>query len=89
MMTNNNKAPPKSLNSVAEIGEVATWYDGRTIFITGGTGFMGKVLIEKLLYACPGVARIYVLMRSKKGKTPEARIEEMWKLPVSISFYYA
>lgn len=28
---------------------VKSFYEGQTIFITGATGFMGKILIEKLL----------------------------------------
>lgn len=28
---------------------VKNFYDGQTILITGATGFMGKILIEKLL----------------------------------------
>lgn len=62
--------------------EVAEFYNGRTLFITGASGFMGKVLLEKLLYSCPGVARIYILMRPKRGKTVDARTDEMFKLPM-------
>ncbi|XP_044270843.1 putative fatty acyl-CoA reductase CG5065 [Tribolium madens] len=65
-----------SKNSIVE------WYNGKSIFITGGSGFMGKVLIEKLLFSCTGVKEIYVLMRSKKGKSPVTRIQDMWKLPM-------
>lgn len=58
------------------------WYKGRSVFITGATGFMGKVLIEKLLYSYPDIKNIYILIRSKRGRSTEERIEDMWKLPV-------
>lgn len=64
--------------------EVREFYNGKTLFITGASGFMGKVLVEKLLYSCPGVTRIYVLMRPKRGKTVDGRMDEMFKLPVSF-----
>lgn len=63
--------------------QVSDWYRGKTIFITGASGFMGKVLIEKLLYACPGLNKIYALMRPKRGKSVGQRVEDMFKLPVS------
>ncbi|XP_073948972.1 putative fatty acyl-CoA reductase CG5065 [Choristoneura fumiferana] len=42
---------------------VADFYSGKSVFITGGTGFLGKVLIEKLLYSCKDIDKIYVLVR--------------------------
>lgn len=33
----------------SEVDRIAQCFATRTLFITGGTGFMGKVLIEKLL----------------------------------------
>lgn len=63
---------------------IAKWYDGRCVFVTGASGFMGKVLVEKLLYSCSGIKTIYILMRNKRGKTPQQRIEVMWNLPVRI-----
>uniref|UniRef100_A0A182WCN9 Fatty acyl-CoA reductase n=1 Tax=Anopheles minimus TaxID=112268 RepID=A0A182WCN9_9DIPT len=50
-------------------------FAGADVFITGGTGFMGKVLIEKLLRSCPQIARVFVLMRAKRGKSLEERIK--------------
>jgi len=67
--------------------EVAEFFRGRSIFVTGASGFMGKVLMEKLLYSCTDLRAIYILMRSKRGKTPEHRAEEMFKIPVSFRFH--
>ncbi|XP_063700524.1 putative fatty acyl-CoA reductase CG5065 [Culicoides brevitarsis] len=38
-----------------------------TVLISGATGFIGKVLVEKLLRECPELANIYILVRPKKG----------------------
>lgn len=62
--------------------EIQSFYKDKTIFITGGSGFMGKVLIEKLLYSCSDLNKIYVLMRTKRDRNFETRLEEMFKLPV-------
>ncbi|XP_075974339.1 putative fatty acyl-CoA reductase CG5065 [Anticarsia gemmatalis] len=59
---------------VATHGNVADFYAGKSIFITGGTGFLGKVFIEKLLFSCPDIDKIYMLVREKKGETISQRI---------------
>ena len=59
------------------ISPISEYYDGRSILITGATGFMGKVLLEKLLRSCPGMTRIYVLIRPKKGIKPQDRLNTM------------
>lgn len=64
---------------------VREFYSGRTVLVTGGTGFMGKVLIEKLLYTIPDIGGIYILMRPKRGKSVTQRFEDMQRLPVSKS----
>ncbi|XP_056639603.1 facilitated trehalose transporter Tret1-like isoform X2 [Diorhabda sublineata] len=48
------------------------------VFITGGTGFMGKILIEKLLRSTE-VNTIYLLVREKKGKSIHTRIDELFE----------
>ncbi|NXE88224.1 FACR1 reductase, partial [Menura novaehollandiae] len=56
---------------------IPEYYEGKNVLMTGATGFMGKVLLEKLLRSCPKVKAVYVLVRNKAGQTPEARIEEI------------
>ncbi|XP_026322595.1 fatty acyl-CoA reductase wat-like [Hyposmocoma kahamanoa] len=60
---------------------VQQFYNGAVVFVTGGSGFLGKQLIEKLLRSCD-VKKIFVLLREKKGKTMEARLEEFLEDPV-------
>ncbi|XP_023335240.1 putative fatty acyl-CoA reductase CG5065 isoform X2 [Eurytemora carolleeae] len=55
---------------------IKEFYKNKTIFVTGGTGFIGKVLIEKLLRSTE-VSQIYVLTRPKKGETPQQRIKKL------------
>jgi len=43
------------------------------VFLTGATGFLGKVVIEKLLRTTE-VKRIYVLIRPKRGVEIKDRI---------------
>jgi alcohol-forming fatty acyl-CoA reductase len=61
---------------------VPEFYNGRSIFITGGTGFMGKVLVEKLLRSCPGIKNIYLLIRPKRGQEINLRLSEILNGPL-------
>ncbi|GJQ78015.1 hypothetical protein Trydic_g2365 [Trypoxylus dichotomus] len=49
-------------------------YLGGTFFISGGSGFMGKTIIERLLRLLD-VEKIYVLIRTKKDKPARVRLE--------------
>lgn len=63
--------------SLTKIESIRKFYEGTELFITGGSGFIGKALIEKLLRSCPRIETIYVLMREKKDKTFAQRIQEI------------
>ncbi|XP_045531138.1 putative fatty acyl-CoA reductase CG5065 [Pieris brassicae] len=58
------------------------YYRGKGVLLTGGSGFMGKVLVEKLLYSVPDIGNIYILMRPKRGKSVYQRLEELQRLPL-------
>ena len=64
---------------------VPEFYNNRDVFITGATGFVGKVLIEKLLRSCPEIKRIFMLLREKGSKSISTRLEEIKNTPVSYS----
>ncbi|XP_037946957.1 fatty acyl-CoA reductase wat [Teleopsis dalmanni] len=57
------------------------FYKDKGVFLTGGTGFFGKIIIEKLLRVTD-VANIYLLIRTKKGKDAFARIDDLFNDPV-------
>ncbi|KAH8355149.1 hypothetical protein KR093_006834 [Drosophila rubida] len=57
--------------------QIKEFYKNKTIFLTGGSGFLGRVVIEKVLRATDA-SRIYVMIRSKCGISSQDRIDE-WK----------
>lgn len=66
---------------------VKDFYRNKQIFLTGATGFLGQVIIEKLLRCCD-VDKLYILIRSKKGKTWQQRIDDICADPVSVLSYF-
>lgn len=56
------------------------------IFIVSGTGFMGKVFVEKLLRLTK-FEKVYLLMRAKKGKNPKDRLVDMFANPVRFFIF--
>ncbi|XP_017774674.1 PREDICTED: fatty acyl-CoA reductase 1-like [Nicrophorus vespilloides] len=64
----------KMIDTIATIPE---FYRGKSVFVTGASGFIGKVLVEKLLRSCPDIGKIYILLRPKKNKTLEDRMKSI------------
>ncbi|KAL1139872.1 hypothetical protein AAG570_006849 [Ranatra chinensis] len=61
-------------------GGIQEFYNGKSILITGFTGFMGKILAEKLLRSCHQINKVYVLIRGKRNKTFRQRFEDVIKI---------
>ena len=72
---------PKDAAAVSS--EIARYYAGKSIFMTGATGFLGKALVEKLLRECSGLRSIYLLVRKKKEKSASERVDELFNCKVS------
>ncbi|NXG18819.1 FACR1 reductase, partial [Grallaria varia] len=64
------------------MSSVSAYYNGKTVLLTGATGFMGKVLLEKLLRSSPEVKAVYILVRPKAGQSMQERVANMLKCKV-------
>ena len=53
---------------------VTDFYRGKTILLTGSTGYLAKVILEKLLRSTE-CKKIFLLMRPKKNSTVEQRLK--------------
>ncbi|XP_030379539.1 fatty acyl-CoA reductase wat-like isoform X2 [Scaptodrosophila lebanonensis] len=69
-------------SNAEDLSAIQQLFYGSTIFVTGGTGFLGKILLNKLFTSCPGINTIYVLVRNKKNKNVHTRVEEIFEDPI-------
>lgn len=76
---------PDKPDSADARDRIVETFAGRKILLTGGTGFLGKVILEKFLRCLPEIAQIYMFIRLKKGKDPKQRLLEILNSPVSFS----
>jgi fatty acyl-CoA reductase len=67
---------------------IQQFYAGLVIFITGGTGFLGKLLLLKLLQSCPDIGGIIMLLREKRGQSCRKRLFKILSSPVSVTCVY-
>ncbi|KAF2895082.1 hypothetical protein ILUMI_11094 [Ignelater luminosus] len=61
---------------LTEPSNIQQYFSSSTIFVTGATGFLGRLLVEKLLRTCFDLSKMYILVRPKGNKSVEQRLQE-------------
>jgi fatty acyl-CoA reductase len=56
---------------------IAEFYNQQCVLVTGATGFMGRMLVEKLLRCSLQLRTLYVLVRAQRGKSADERMAEI------------
>lgn len=64
--------------------DVRTGFSDRTIFLTGGTGFVGKVCLFKILKEFPDFRTVYLLMRGKKSRRFKRYLNAQERLELEV-----
>lgn len=78
------KAKGAMTGSDLEGSPMQNFFRGKSVFITGASGFLGKVVLEKIVRSCHGVEKVYCLIRAKDGEAPQQRLKKVFEAPVSI-----
>ncbi|XP_052208744.1 alcohol-forming fatty acyl-CoA reductase-like [Diospyros lotus] len=57
-----------------ELPSILQFLESRTILVTGATGFLAKIFVEKILRAQPNVKKLYLLLRAADAKSASQRL---------------
>ncbi|CAG9765389.1 unnamed protein product [Ceutorhynchus assimilis] len=66
--------------------KIKEFYENKNVLLTGGTGYLGKLIIEKLLRTT-NVKTIFLIVRSKQDIAFHKRISKMFEEQVNIVFH--
>lgn len=64
--------------------DIRAGFSNRTVFVTGGTGLVGKVLLYKILKEFPDVKRVYLLMRGKRSRRLKKYLNAQERLDLEV-----
>lgn len=68
--------------AAAGANRIVDFLHGKTLLITGATGFLAKVLVEKILREQPNIAHIYLLIQPRADMSPAERLAALLTQPV-------
>lgn len=75
------------MSVTVQVSDIVDFFNGKKVFITGATGFLGSVLLRKILKECgDGVEGIYLLVRNKRGEDAKVRIQRLLEDQVKKAF---
>lgn len=77
--TSDNALPGPADKQVASRSDNALL--GQTVLLTGATGFLGKAILEKLLFSLRP-RKVFVLVRDKRAQSGQERWEETLQSPI-------
>ncbi|XP_066393937.1 fatty acyl-CoA reductase 1-like [Miscanthus floridulus] len=63
------------VGTMEETSRIPGYFKNKGILITGATGFLGKILVEKILRVQPDVKRIYLPVRAPDAESAKKRVE--------------
>ncbi|CAM8961676.1 unnamed protein product [Rhodiola kirilowii] len=57
-----------------QLGSIVGFLENKTVLVTGATGFVAKVLVEKILRIQPNVKKLFLLVRAKDSASAATRL---------------
>lgn len=74
---NNREQMAPTMISKSQAQKLEKFYTNKTVLMTGVTGFIGKVCLVKLMHSLKSCRQVYVMLRPKKGMTPQQRFNKL------------
>ncbi|CAL5000565.1 unnamed protein product [Urochloa decumbens] len=59
-----------------DASRIVGYFKGKSILITGSTGFLGKIVVEKILRVQPDANKIYLLVRGTTDASAQERVQQ-------------
>ncbi|KAG0622426.1 hypothetical protein M758_3G096500 [Ceratodon purpureus] len=74
VLRNADKQQSSDADSSDGLG-ILKFLKGKNLLVTGATGFLAKVMVEKILRVQPDVGQLYLLIQPQKNATAEERLK--------------